>query len=110
MLAALSPLLITTLVFVVLSIVVFIAAISALRGRRWIGGAVASLLGLLLLAVAALAATVAIGVQGYRALTHEEVAATITIQRLSRQTFRASSSSPEMSSTWTPTSSSGSRS
>src|SRR5437016_6303828 len=52
-------------------------ALPAVRVRHWLGGAVRGLVALLLLALAALAATVTVGLQGYRALTFEEVAATV---------------------------------
>ena len=61
----------------------------AVRGRRWLGGATRGLVGLLLLALAALAATVTIGVRGYRALTHEVVAATVKTEPIGPQRFRA---------------------
>ncbi|HEU5261797.1 MAG TPA: hypothetical protein VFU41_10300 [Gemmatimonadales bacterium] len=62
---------------------------TAVRGRRWLGGAARGLVGLLLLALAALAATVTIGVRGYRALTHEVVAATVKTEPIGPQRFRA---------------------
>ncbi len=58
------------------------------RGHR-ASGVVTSLLGLLFLACAALAAAAAIGVRGYRALTYEEVAATVSTEPVGRQRFRA---------------------
>ena len=52
--------------------------VRALRGRRWLGTVGSTGSGLLLLSLAALAATLSASTQGYRALTLEEVAATIT--------------------------------
>src|SRR5256885_11222504 len=49
----------------------------------------------LLLALAALAATVTVGLQGYRALTFEEVAATVRTEPLAPQRFRATITLPD---------------
>lgn len=61
----------------------------AVRGGRWAGGAVRGLVGLLLVALAALAGALAVGLQGYRALTLETLAATVTTEPVGRQRFRA---------------------
>src|SRR5207245_4877914 len=65
------------------------AALRALRQRRVVGGAGRGLLGALLLCLAALGATIAAGIRGYRALTYEEVAATVKTQPVGPQHFRA---------------------
>lgn len=88
-LLAVTLLLVVTIVFALLSAVALLAAVSAFRSRRWGGGLVGTLVGLLLLAVTALAAAISIGTQGYRALTHEVVAATITTERSAEKEFRA---------------------
>jgi hypothetical protein len=67
----------------------FPAARTAFRGGRWLGGASTGLLGALLLALAALAGTMAVGIRGYRALTREDVAATVKTEPVGRQRFRA---------------------
>jgi hypothetical protein len=67
----------------------------ALRLRRWQRTAVTGLLGLLLLTFAALLATVGASLRGYRALTHEEVAATVRTVPLGPQRFRASVTYPD---------------
>ncbi len=66
-----------------------LAALTAFRARRWLGASTRGLLGLLLLALAALAGTITVGIRGYRALTYEEVAATVKTEPLSLQRFRA---------------------
>jgi len=65
------------------------AASASVRGGRWAGGGVRALLGLLLLAFAALAATITIGVHGYRALTLEVLAASVKTEPVGPQRFRA---------------------
>ncbi|CAN5777706.1 membrane protein [soil metagenome] len=62
----------------VMSLVLVAGAALAFRRRRWIGSLGSAGTGALLLSLAALAATLGISTQGYRALTLEEVAATIT--------------------------------
>lgn len=65
------------------------AALGALHGGRWWGGAQRGLVGLLLLALGSLAGAIAIGLRGYRALTLEVVAATVTTEPEGPQRFRA---------------------
>src|SRR5437773_9186212 len=65
------------------------AGLQALRQRRVVGGAGQGLLGALLLSLAALGATIAAGIRGYRALTYEEVAATVKTEPVGPQRFRA---------------------
>ena len=65
------------------------AAPAAVRRGRWAGGAGRALVGLLLLALAAFAATITIGMRGYRALTLEVVAATVKTEPVGPQRFRA---------------------
>jgi len=84
-----SALTIVALVFALLAALLVAVAIATLRKRRILGGLGALLVGLLCLTLAGLAAAVAIGVQGYRALTHEEVAATVRTEPLGPQHFRA---------------------
>jgi hypothetical protein len=61
----------------------------ALRGRRWMGGTLRGLVGLLLVAGAALAWAIAVGLRTYEALTLEVPAATVTTEPLGPQRFRA---------------------
>ena len=65
------------------------AAWARVRGGRWAGGGVRALLALLLLALAALAATITIGIHGYRALTLEVLAASVKTEPVGPQRFRA---------------------
>jgi len=79
----------------VLSLLLVVVAILTLRARRWLGGTLALLLGLLALALAALAGLVAVGTAGYRSLTHEEVVATVTTVPSGPQAFRAAFRFPD---------------
>lgn len=61
----------------------------AVVDRRWTGGAIRTLLGLLLLTLAALVTAISVGLRGYQALTLEVLAATVTTEPVSPQRFRA---------------------
>jgi hypothetical protein len=65
------------------------AALGALGGRRWASASRRALAALLLLALGGLAGAIAIGMRGYRALTLEVVAATVTTDPEGPQRFRA---------------------
>ena len=72
-----------------------VAAIIALRRGRLLRMAGRLSLATAFLAIAALLATIGIGTQGYLALTHEDLAATVGIQPLAPQKFRASIHLPD---------------
>jgi len=84
-----SPLLWAAAFFAVCGIVVTATGLAALIKARPLPFALRTLAGLLLLALGALGGAVAVGVQGYRALVHEEVAAQITVQPAGPQRFKA---------------------
>jgi hypothetical protein len=86
-----SLLTVALLVCAVLALLLFRAAIGAWRGRppQRLGALVAGLAAALCLALAALCATIGVGIRGYSALTHEVVAATINTAPLGPQQFRA---------------------
>src|SRR5438094_308838 len=71
-----TTLVVSALCLLLLGTVVGVKAVGATRARHWLGGTIQGLVALLLLALAALAATVTVGLQGYRALTYEEGSAT----------------------------------
>ena len=78
-----------------LGLVFLVAAFVALRRGRVFHLASRLSLAIALLAVAALLATIGIGTQGYMALTREDIAATVGIQPLAPQKFRASIHLPD---------------
>lgn len=84
-----GPLIVAGLCMLVLGAAFLFAAVTAFRARRVLGATTRGLLGLLLLALAALAGTITVGIQGYRALTYEEVAATVKTEPLGSRRFRA---------------------
>jgi len=90
-----TSLIVAGLCLLLVGAVVCTTGVKAVRGGRWLGGAVWGLAGLLLLALAALAGTITVGLQGYRALTYEDLAATVRTEPLSRQRFRATITLPD---------------
>jgi hypothetical protein len=64
-----------------------VAGVLALRRRHLVRAGAGVLLGLLLLALAALFVTLGLAVQGYRALTREEVAVTLWTRPAGAQRF-----------------------
>lgn len=77
------------LVLVALSLILFAATVAALRNRRYLSSLLRGLLAFALLASAGMVGTLALAVQGYRALTHEEVAVTIRVEPSGPKQFKA---------------------
>jgi hypothetical protein len=84
-----SPLTILTLAALLVALVLLVAGIVAVRRRKLLGSLTAMLAALLCFALAAAAAAVGVGVQGYRALTREEVAAHVRVVPTGPQHFHA---------------------
>src|SRR5438045_8447788 len=84
-----TPLVIVALGCLALGVWCVAAALRALRQRRVVGGAGRGLVGALLLCLAALGATIAAGIRGYRALTYEEGAATVKTEPVGPRRFPA---------------------
>ncbi len=88
-------LVVSAVCLLVLGAGVGVTAVRAGRDRRWLGGTIRGLVALFLLALAALAATLTLGLQGYRALTFEDLAATVRTEPVSPQHFRATITLPD---------------
>ncbi|MDO8413435.1 MAG: hypothetical protein Q7S51_06580 [Gallionellaceae bacterium] len=84
-----SPFLIAALVLGVMGIAMLGAGVVSLRHAHLLRSAYRTLLGLLLLALGGLAGAVSLGMQGYQALTQEELAARISIIPAGPQRFSA---------------------
>jgi hypothetical protein len=78
-----------------LAVAFFAAAVVAARRKRLFGTAAGATLSLLLLAVAALLATISVATQGYHALTREELAATVVVRPSGPRQFTALVTFPE---------------
>lgn len=90
-----SPFVLAAIGFAALGVILLIAGLVALFRWRPLRFLVRTLLALLLLSLGALASAVAIGIQGYRALTHEEVAARISVRPAAPQKFMATVRYPD---------------
>src|SRR6266581_4538196 len=89
-----GSLVVAALCLLVLGAALLGGAFRTVRGGRWLAGGLRGLVGTLCLVLAALAATITIGIQGYRALTYEEVAATVKTSPVAPQRFRATITLP----------------
>lgn len=81
--------------FAVLGMALLGFAVRAFRGRRWMGTAGRSGGGALLLSLSALAATLSVSTHGYRSLTQEELALTVTTVPTGPHAFQAHVSFPD---------------
>src|SRR5229473_827483 len=90
-----ASLIASALCLLLVGMFVGVRAVRAARERHWLGGTIRGLVALLLLALAALAATLTVGLQGYRALTFEELAATVRTEPVAPQRFRATITLPD---------------
>jgi hypothetical protein len=84
-----EPLLYAVAALAAVSLALSVAAVLALRQRRYVRMLLREALALVLLLAAGLLATLGVAVQGYRALTHEEVAARVRTTPLGPKEFRA---------------------
>lgn len=76
-------------VFAALGAAFLVAALAALRRRRFMRSGARLMFGVALFAIAGFFAALAVGVQGYRALTREEVAAIVETEPIGGQRFHA---------------------
>src|SRR3989442_12442254 len=90
-----EPLVLIMAAFALLSVLLLVAALAAVRKRRLVGTGVALVLALLFLALAALAATLGVATRGYRALTREVVAATVVTRPTGPERFLATFTFPD---------------
>ncbi len=84
-----SPLWLLVYGSLLLAVVLALSALTGMKRYRRLGSALQLLMSLLLLALAGLALVIAVGVHGYRALTQEVTAATVDVEQLAPQTYRA---------------------
>jgi hypothetical protein len=92
---ATSPLFIAAVVFGIVGAVLILAALAALVRRRPLRFALRTVIGLLFLSLGSLAATITIGIQGYQALTHEQIAAQVSVRPAGHQRFEAAFRFPD---------------
>ena len=82
-----SPFFLAAIALGALGAILVVAGIVALVRARPLRFALRTLSGLLLLSLGALAGTIAVGTQGYRALTREDLAARLTVRPAGPQRF-----------------------
>lgn len=90
-----SPFLLAAIVLGVLGAILILAGMVSLFRVRLLRFALRTLCGLLLLSLGGLAAGVALGVQGYRALTREDVAVRLSVRPSGTQRFAATLRYPD---------------
>ncbi len=78
-----------------LGLLLLVVGVRSLRRRRLFGSAITCAFGIAVLLAAALCSTIALGIQGYRALTHEEVAAFVDVSPTGTQSFEAAFRFPD---------------
>jgi len=84
-----SPFFLAAVILGALGAILVLGGIAALMRGRPLRFALRTLTGLLLLSLGGLAATIAVGIQGYLALTREDVAAHLSVQPHGPQRFAA---------------------
>ena len=84
-----SPFFVAAITLGTLGVILILAGIVSLARKRPLRFAFRTLAGLVLLSIGGLAGTIAIGTQGYRALTREDVAAHLFVQPDGVQRFSA---------------------
>jgi hypothetical protein len=90
-----SPLFLAAFALAILATLLLLLALNALIRLRFLSFGLRTLTGLLLLTLGGLVGALAVGVHGYRALTHEEVAARITVAPTGKQRFNATIRYPD---------------
>lgn len=90
-----NPLIVTAMLFALLGLIFLIMAIAALKKRKLFGAAFKFIIALLMISLSTLFGTISIAIQGYRALTLEELAATVKIEPTGEQKFIARFSLPD---------------
>lgn len=90
-----EPMVLVAAALALLSVVLLVTALVAVRKQRWIGTGMALVLAVFFLAVAALAATISLATRGYQALTRETVAATVMTRPTGPDRFVATFTFPD---------------
>ena len=92
-----DPLIIAATVFILLCVIFLFAFFASLRKKRFCGAIRNFTFAVLMLTLSLLFGTISISIQGYNALTREELAATVEIFPVSKQIFMARITFPDSS-------------
>jgi len=90
-----NPLVVVAMVFALLGLIFLIMTSVALKKRKLFSTAMNFVIALLMISLFALFGTISIAIQGYRALTREELAATVKVEPTGDQKFIARFSMPD---------------
>lgn len=90
-----NPLIVVAMLFALLGLIFLVMTIAALKKRKLFGTAIDLVITLLMFSISALFGTISIAVQGYHALTREELAAIVKVEPTGKQKFIARLSMPD---------------
>lgn len=90
-----NPLILVAVLCALLGLLFLIMTIAALLKKKLFGTSLNFVIALLMLSLSALFGTITLAVQGYRALTREELAATVKVEPVGEQKFIARFSMPD---------------
>ncbi|HEX9021570.1 MAG TPA: hypothetical protein VF903_09935 [Nitrospirota bacterium] len=90
-----NPLFVSTVLFAFLCFVFLVATVVVCKKKKIFATASNFLIALLMLSLTALFGTISLAIQGYRALTREDLAATVKVEPVGPQQFRASIALPD---------------
>jgi len=90
-----TPLFLAAIALGALGAFLFLAGVLAFMRMEFAGSAYRMLIGLVLLSLGGLAGTVAVGIQGYRTFTREEMVARIVVKPVAPQRFTATFRFPD---------------
>jgi hypothetical protein len=82
-----EPLNIAAIIFFILCVIFFVLFVSSLRKKKFLGAARDFVFVLLMLVLSLLFGVISFSIEGYKALTREELAATVLIQPVTQQSF-----------------------
>lgn len=90
-----NPLIVVAILFALLGLIFLVMTLAALRKRKLFSTTTDLIITLLMFSISALFGTISIAVQGYHALTREELAAIVKVEPAGRQKFTARLSMPD---------------
>lgn len=90
-----KPLIVVAMLFALLGLIFLILTIAALKKKKLFNTAMKFVIALLMSSLSALFGAISIAIQGYHALTREELAATVKVEPAGEQKFMARFSLPD---------------
>ncbi len=90
-----NPLIVVAILFALLGLIFLIMTIAALKKKKVFGTAMNFVIALLMISLAALFGTLIVAIQGYHALTREELAAIVNVEPIGEKKFIARFSLPD---------------